>query len=579
MPTLSAENTFEAYSEAGDTIAAATTPTSDGGKSRSPSVSSFTLKRSARFATLSRPLRHSLGASRKSSHYSCPAGYELDADGGKVLLEAAPQQQQGMSCCQAWSKHHRQLAASDPHLFRHNCSDDCGRGSTTSDLAVGCTGSSLLEGEQEEKRTVAGDSASAASQESPPIKWYRSWSVLIASLLIQMVVMGLGNTAGVYQNYYLNYHFTNVPATELNWISTLTTLTPYVFTWLSVLVNNRLGPRVACGIGTCVCSVALFLASFSKEPWHFVLTQGLLFGIGGAFYYVPTFILPTQYFRSNTGLVLGIAASGNNIGGMWLSPVVEHLLVKYNVQWALRINCFVVVVIGALCTPLMRRRPGTCASSSRDELNTPWYRDFSFAVFRDVRFVMMFLIAVLAPWAYFGPLSYTPSSADVLGFGDSAASTLATVFNACGVVGQISSGFLVDIIGPINVTVISLAMCSISILAIWLPARRFSLFIVFSVFIGLFSGNYDNTLPSISGNIFGEDRTAGLMGFLSIGVGIGTLSGIAGQAHIYDAIDKRGIFHVSILFCGVAAIIAFFFAVVLWTFQFSSQKRKGRRLR
>ncbi|KAJ1913521.1 hypothetical protein H4219_005178 [Mycoemilia scoparia] len=429
---------------------------------------------------------------------------------------------------------------------------------------------------------------------------YQNWVILLGSLLIQMVIMGLNNTAGVYQNYYLNYHFINVSAIDLTWISTLTSLCPYVFTWLSVLTVNQIGPRTACGIGTVICTAALLMASFSTQYWQLILTQGLLFGIGGAFFYVPTFILPTHYFTGNTGLILGIAAAGNNIGGMWLSPLVETLIEKYGISWTLRINCFMVLFVGALCSPFMIKKPlsvteqslqpttlpspvpstehvnnnprASSSSNNRQE-EIPWYKDFNISIFKDIRFDLMFLIALIAPWAYFGSMNYTPSSAHILGFGDGSTSTLATLFNACGVVGQIGSGFLVDMIGPINVTLISLTMCTISILGLWLPARSYVLFVIFSIVIGLFSGNYDNTLPSITGRLFGEEKTAGLMGFLSIGVGIGSLAGIAAEAQIYDSIDNRGVFHAAIWFCGIASLVATLIASVLWFLHFRIVKR------
>lgn len=51
------------------------------------------------------------------------------------------------------------------------------------------------------------------------------------------------------------------------------------------------------------------------------LTQGMMYGIGGALAYQPAMMIPAQYLRRNRSLAAGISICGSGIGGLALNPV------------------------------------------------------------------------------------------------------------------------------------------------------------------------------------------------------------------------------------------------------------------
>jgi hypothetical protein len=52
--------------------------------------------------------------------------------------------------------------------------------------------------------------------------------------------------------------------------------------------------------------LGLILASFATQLWQIYLTQGLLFGIGGALVFSPSISLPPQWFVKYRSLATGI---------------------------------------------------------------------------------------------------------------------------------------------------------------------------------------------------------------------------------------------------------------------------------
>lgn len=58
----------------------------------------------------------------------------------------------------------------------------------------------------------------------------------------------------------------------------------------------------------------MMLTSISSEYWHFILAQGVMFGIGSGCLFIPSIAVLPAYFDKKSALTLGVAASGSAIG-------------------------------------------------------------------------------------------------------------------------------------------------------------------------------------------------------------------------------------------------------------------------
>jgi hypothetical protein len=63
-------------------------------------------------------------------------------------------------------------------------------------------------------------------------------------------------------------------------------------------------------VGLPIIALSLLAASFANSVWHLTLTQGMLYGLGGALVYYPTFLFLDEWFIRRKGFAFGV---------MWVS--------------------------------------------------------------------------------------------------------------------------------------------------------------------------------------------------------------------------------------------------------------------
>lgn len=81
---------------------------------------------------------------------------------------------------------------------------------------------------------------------------------------------------------------------------------------------------------------AIFLSSFATEVWHLILTQGILYGVGGNLVYYPIFIFIDEWFVRRKGFAFGVMWGGSGAGGLAGPLVLNWGLAKYGVETFLR---------------------------------------------------------------------------------------------------------------------------------------------------------------------------------------------------------------------------------------------------
>lgn len=90
-------------------------------------------------------------------------------------------------------------------------------------------------------------------------------------------------------------------------------------------------------IGITIMVVSLLLASWATQAWQIVLTQGILYGIGGIclnFVHVSIF---SEWFDKKKGQAMGMIWLGYRVGGLAFPLVCQWLLEKHGYQKTLRV--------------------------------------------------------------------------------------------------------------------------------------------------------------------------------------------------------------------------------------------------
>lgn len=95
-------------------------------------------------------------------------------------------------------------------------------------------------------------------------------------------------------------------------IGTCSTGVMYLFAPISLYVLEAWPciRRLSSVVGLIVATSALIASSFSTKVWHLILTQGVMYAIGGSLLYSPTMFYLDEWFVKKKGLAFGVMWAG-----------------------------------------------------------------------------------------------------------------------------------------------------------------------------------------------------------------------------------------------------------------------------
>lgn len=326
-------------------------------------------------------------------------------------------------------------------------------------------------------QTSSSNSSKQREEIPSPVSKDSEWnstsiSIVLVSFINHFIILGIIYSFGVYQQFYVQ----NIKLANSSLVAIIGAINVGCLSGLGIPAGRlaeRFGFRTMSIIGTIIIALGLILASFSSELWHFIVTQGIITGIGSSIAYFPAVSAPAYYFSKYRGLAVGLAVSGSGLGGFVISIVLARMLDSLGLQWTLRIcSIFAFGIISDNLVVL-------CASSwflkipKQDTANpTP---SFPSKLLKDPAFILLALMPSLAAFGYLVPIVYSPLYAtSKLSLSASDGALSAALFNAASTVGRIAIGSLADLaIGRLNAFVLCIFLSGLSIMVIWPLANSF----------------------------------------------------------------------------------------------------------
>lgn len=287
------------------------------------------------------------------------------------------------------------------------------------------------------------------------------WLSTGALFLTTFSIFGITFCWGVFQPHYLNHVYPG--QTDIFRIAFIGTSTQAITTLLGLpltFVIRCIGYKGTMMIGVILLPLGLILASFATQLWQTALAHGVLVGIGAAFCFSSSFMLPSQWFVRRRATVNGIGNAGACVGALCLSPLAEHLIETLGYRNALRVLGSIVFALLSLATLIARARYPPSPSSNTTTTTTPssimQKKRRKIAFFRSsplfsAPFAFALVFSLLTPFGYVAPFYLMPTYVmQVVGSSASMGGAFVSVGMATGVVSRLGFGFIGDRIGPIN---------------------------------------------------------------------------------------------------------------------------------
>ncbi|KAH0596870.1 hypothetical protein MHUMG1_05178 [Metarhizium humberi] len=335
--------------------------------------------------------------------------------------------------------------------------------------------------------------SSASYEESFPEGGMRAWLVVLGAWFALMSAMGLMNTIAIFQAYTLSHQLKGQSEGTVGWIFSLYNFLAFFCGVYIGPVFDKYGPRWLVIAGCITTVTGVVCMSFCKELWQFILSFGVLCGVGTSLLFTPCIAAVGHWFKRRRGFATGMASTAGGIGGIIFPLMLTSLFDQIGYGWATRALALICLVGGVIGIVLVRSRlpPAPNATAHPD-----------FRIFKQVPYTLTAIGIFLLEFSLFIPLAYISTYAQHKGFSEKFAFHLLPIMNAGSVVGRALPGYYADVVGPFNVCLFSVVLSLVACLCVWLPLGHTAAgIIVFSILFGFGSGTSISIAPVCIGRM------------------------------------------------------------------------------
>lgn len=283
--------------------------------------------------------------------------------------------------------------------------------------------------------------------------------------------------------------------------------------------------------------LALVLASSCTHSMAgLIVTEGFMFGFGQATIFHSAATLPSAYFLRRRNLATGIVYAGAGVGGAMWSVIVAQMIERIGMPWALRVLGFIFWVINIPCAWRLRGRSKlvpfkflhfkekkprkstqgsgattTSAAKENDETTDDGERKTArivdWSLFKDVRYVLLFIAGAVIVFPLFVPPFFLPLFGTSLGMSATASSAMLAGYNLASAFGRIAFGLGADaVLGSVNSLLVCFSSVAISTLLIWPLASSVAPLALFAVINGFSAGGFFSLIPGVLSSLLGSKR-------------------------------------------------------------------------
>ncbi|ODQ68116.1 MFS general substrate transporter [Nadsonia fulvescens var. elongata DSM 6958] len=358
----------------------------------------------------------------------------------------------------------------------------------------------------------------AAAVSSPPDGGY-GWVCVGAVFVFNMCTWGANSAFAVYLAHYLaDNKYPGATKVDYALIGGFSVGLGLFCAPAITYLNNFLDTRQILALGILFSTGATVSASFTNQIWQLYLSQGILQGIGLGFIFVPNIAIVPQWFAKKRTLANGIAAGGSGLGGIMFSLSMQAIIKRWSVSWALRAQAMMCFVLG--CSAIMLVR-------TRNHHIKPDFKFFDSTLLKIWGFIWLLFWVSFTMLGYVIILYSLSDFSRSIGLNSSQGSVVASMTSVGICIGRPLVGYLSDIYGRINVSILAHVLVFVFVFAIWIPCKNYATAIAFGILAGGTIGTIWVSCGTLTADVVGLKRLPSGLTIIWIAVGV---TGIFSQA-------------------------------------------------
>jgi MFS family permease len=247
-------------------------------------------------------------------------------------------------------------------------------------------------------------------------------------------------------------------------------------------LSDRFGILAPALCGAISLSIGFVAAGFAPNLMTLALVY-VLIGFGASATFGPLMADISQWFTRRRGIAVGIAASGNYVGGAIWPPVLQHFVASAG--WRpthIGVGVICVLLTLPLLTVLRRRAP------AHEMTSAEWVpAGTNLGLSPNALQAMLCLAGLSCCLAMAMPQVHIVAYCGDLGYGVARGAEMLALMLGFGIVSRIASGFVADRIGGVATLLIGSALQGLALFLYVLFDGVTSLYVISALF-GLFQG-------------------------------------------------------------------------------------------
>ncbi|MBP3950200.1 OFA family MFS transporter [Bacillus suaedae] len=388
------------------------------------------------------------------------------------------------------------------------------------------------------------------------------WLIALSAIAIHLSIGGA----------YAYSVYTKPVSEQMGWSATEVTI---AFTIMMALAGTsaaffgkfveKNGPRksalvaaVLFGLGQAGSGVAIAIDSLPM----FLLTYGLLSGLGLGIGYISPVSTLVKWFPDRRGLATGMAVLGFGSGALLTAPVAANLMNSIgiaNTFYVLGLSYFVLMTLGAMyiAPPTegwMPERMKRDIASGQKVIKKDLQQLTSKEAVRTKRFWMLWTMMLINTTAGIMMISVaSPMAQEVVGLSAAAAATMVGIMGIFNGGGRIGWAAASDYIGRPTVFIIFFIIQIIAFFTLPFTTNIFLFQLLILLVVSCYGGGFSN-LPAFIGDLFGTKQLGAIHGYL---LTTWSLGGVFGPMLVSTIRDQTNSY-TPVFFTFLALIIAAF---------------------